>query len=125
MSRARRALAPIAALWLLCQCATWVLAPTLLWIGMADAGVACVCIHTAEAACPMHHEAAAAGSKVCSMRGLSQTGAATLQSLLGLAGLVPVSALSTAPTTVAGSNLDRHSTLTARPSPPDPPPPRA
>jgi hypothetical protein len=124
MTRARRALGPIAALWLCGQAATLTLVPAALWGGSTDASLAaCMCIRGADAACPMHHPTAA-GSKVCAMASLD-TGAAVLNSLCGGVGLMPAGRVAIAPMPVASPVFLEGSTPTGRPAPPEPPPPRA
>jgi hypothetical protein len=120
MTRARRALGPIAAVWLVCQAATLTLVPVLLGTSLAE----CTCIHGTDASCPMHRTAAA-GSKVCVMQGLTTNATATLNSLFSVVGLMPAPLLATAPLPTASPVFLECSMATHRPSLPDPPPPRA
>jgi hypothetical protein len=125
MRLVRRVLAPIAAVWLVCHGATLTLVPALLWVQSMDASVTeCTCATGAEATCPMHHRAAA-GSKVCVIQSLTTNATATLNALFGTIGLVPAQPMTTAPVPTASPVLLDWSMATARPSPPDPPPPRA
>jgi len=125
MTRARRALGPIAALWLCGQAATLTLVPAALWGGSTDAGLAaCMCIRGADAACPMHHPAAA-GSKVCAMRNLDTGAAGVLNSMCGGVGLMPAGRVAIAPMPTARPAFLEGSTPTGRPATPEPPPPRA
>jgi hypothetical protein len=120
MTRARRALGPTAAVWLVCQAATLTLAPALL-----DASVAeCVCTHGADATCPMHHKTATS-AKVCVVQSTTTSAPAALNSLFSVVGLVPDSPLAIAPVPTASPLLIECSMVTERHSPPDPPPPRA
>ena len=120
MLRARRALSAVAAIWLVCHAATLAVAPAMLGASLAD----CECIHGAEAMCPMHHTTSA-GFKVCAMRSVTTSTTATLNALFSVAALVPVRHLAMAPVPTACPMRLECSTATERPSPPDPPPPRA
>jgi hypothetical protein len=125
MRLARRVLAPIAAVWLVCHGATLTLVPALLWLQSTDASVTeCTCGTGADATCPMHHPAAA-GAKVCVIQSLTTNATATLNALFGVVGLVPAPPMTAAPVPAASPVLLDYSVATARPSPPDPPPPRA
>jgi hypothetical protein len=120
MTRVRRALGPIAAVWLLCQAATLTLVPMLLNVSLAE----CICsTHGADATCPMHHKPAA-GTKVCAMQSATTIVPATLDSLISMAGLLPAPLQAIVPVLTADAVLFERSRLTQRPSPPDPPPPR-
>jgi hypothetical protein len=119
MSRARHALGPIAALWLLCQAATLTLVPALLYANPA----ACQCLPGADATCPMHHKTAA-GSQVCAIQRATTSPAATLNALFGVVGLLPAPARAIVPAPRASLVLPERSVASRRPSPPDPPPPR-
>jgi len=124
MAPLRRALGPIAALWLACQVGVLAAAPVLLQAGAAEGALECTCAHGDHAVCPMHHESAP-GSKVCLIRGADEGDAAVLASVFSLAGVL------TAPTQArvsasAHSVVHVFATTPPRPSvPPDPPPPRA
>jgi hypothetical protein len=72
----------------------------------------------------MHHKTAA-GSKVCVMQSLTTDATAALNALFGVAGLLPAPPPAIAPVPTANPVLVECSTATQRPSPPDPPPPRA
>jgi hypothetical protein len=119
MTWARRALGPIAAVWLVCQAASLALVPTL-EAGWAD----CTCAHGADATCPMHHKTAS-GLKVCVMRSAAASVPAILNSLLSVAGLLPAPPLAVVQVVRASAVAVVRSPLTERPSPPDSPPPRA
>src|SRR5580700_2916562 len=116
MTRVRGALGPIAAVWLLCQAATLTLVLSLLGASLAD----CTCTHGADAACPMHHGAAAT-SRVCVMQSMTASGAATLGALCGVVGLAPVRPQATAFVPTASNVVFECSVPTERPSTPDPP----
>ncbi len=125
MTRARRVLARVAAVWLCCQLVAGTLGPVAIALGAPDANaVECTCGHGGDATCPMHHKSTT-GSKVCVMRALGERPGLVLSSTFGLTGPVPASTYSI----VLAS--DRREIWTAvsmrpiRPAPPDPPPPRA
>jgi hypothetical protein len=120
MTRARRALGPIAAVWLLCQAATLTLVPALLEASLAE----CLCTNGADASCPMHHRTTAS-SKVCVMQSLTTNAAATLNALFSVVGVVPARSLANGLVPTASPVLIECSMATERPSPPEPPPPRA
>lgn len=126
MTRLRRVLEPLAAIWLCCQVATITLAPAALWITAADPhSVECTCGHGAGAMCPMHHKPTEE-SGTCAMQSANLPGSALLTAITGIAGLMPGSTVSIGPATVTQPprNADVH-VDGRRPIPPDPPPPRA
>jgi hypothetical protein len=120
MTRLRRALGPIAAVWLACQAATLTIVPAQLGASLAE----CACTHGAEATCPMHHGAAVT-SRVCVLQSLTASGAAMVNALFSLVGLEPVRSLATVRVPAVSPVAVECSMATDRPSPPDPPPPRA
>lgn len=128
MTRLRRLLAPLAAIWLSCQIGAVALVPVAMWLNAADPHAAeCTCGHGADAMCPMHrHKPAGSSSSHCSMQATNGTGTAVLTTLVGVAGLIPESMSSlVAPvpsTNVSPADVDVRG---ERPVPPDPPPPRA
>ena len=127
MTRLRRALVPLTAMWLWCQIGTVALAPIALWVSAADPHAAeCTCGHGADAMCPMHrHTPAAAPDSHCSMQAANETGAAVLTTLVGAAGLIPESTPSrVAPVPSMNVSPPDADARGERPVPPDPPPPR-
>ncbi len=128
MTRLRRALAPLAAIWLSCQIGTVGLVPAALWVSAADPHAAeCTCGHGADAMCPMHHHKPTGNTNGnCAMQAAKSPATAVLTALVGVAGLIPESTGSfVAPvpsTRVRTSDVDVRG---ERPVPPDPPPPRA
>jgi hypothetical protein len=122
MIRVRRVLGPIAALWLACQAATLTLVPVLGW--QSTGAAACTCTHGADAMCPMHHKTAA-GTTVCTLQSATTSPAAALNALFGAVGVVPISHGATIPAPAVRRVRLAPSIATARPAPPDPPPPRA
>src|SRR5580704_12735322 len=122
MRHTRRVLGPIAAVWLVCQAAMLAFVPAVLGARLPE----CTCTYGAAGTCPMHHGTAAAGSKVCVIQSLTTSATATLSSLfISVVGLVPAPLRATAPTPTTRSVFLERSMATHRPSPPDPPPPRA
>src|SRR5438477_6558257 len=93
MTRLRRALAPLAVIWLSCQVATVGLAPVALWVGTTDPHAAeCTCGHGADAMCPMHHHKPAGNTNSnCAMQAANGPATAVLTTLVPVAGLVPES----------------------------------
>jgi hypothetical protein len=119
MTRVRRALGPIAVVWLACQAATLMIVPARLGASLAE----CACSHGADATCPMHHGAAT--SRVCVVQSMTASGAATVNALFGVVGLVSVRSLAVAPVPATSALPVERPMAIGRPSPPDPPPPRA
>ena len=89
MARLRPALGLITAIWLTTQGALLMSTSlVLLAVSHDDATAECTCVHGSNAICPMHHRPAS-GSKVCVI-GSTDSGLATLGSLVQSTGLVPV-----------------------------------
>jgi hypothetical protein len=127
MTRLRRALVPLATLWLSCQVGTVALGPVALWMTAADShGAECTCGHGAAAMCPMHrHKPAGAPHTNCSMQAPNETGTAVLTTLLGAAGLIPTAMPSLAAPIPSMHVRPADGAIRGeRPVPPDPPPPR-
>src|SRR5258705_12594040 len=89
MTRLRRALAPLAAMWLSCQIGTVGLVPATLWVSAADPHAAeCTCGHGADAMCPMHHHKPTGNTNGnCAMQAAKSPATAVLTALVGGAGL--------------------------------------
>jgi hypothetical protein len=127
MTRLRRALVPLVAMWLSCQIGTVALVPVALWVSVADPHAAgCTCGHGADAMCPMHrYKHAGDPNSHCSMQSSNETGTGVLTTIVGAGGLVPESTPSlVAPVpsmNVSPTDVDARG---ERPVPPDPPPPR-
>jgi hypothetical protein len=128
MTRVRRLLAPLAAIWLSCQIGTVAFVPVAMWVSLSRSHAsACTCEHRADAMCQMHrHEPAGNSTSHCSMQSSNGNGMAVLTTILGIAGLIPESAPSVvAPvpsTSVSPADVDVRG---ERGVPPDPPSPRA
>src|SRR5258706_15500821 len=88
MTRLRRALAPLAAMWLSCQIGTVGLVPAALWVSAADPHAAeCTCGHGADAMCPMHHHKPTGNTNGnCAMQAAKSPATAVLTALVGVAG---------------------------------------
>jgi len=125
MAWLRRALAPIAAMWLLCQSAALVGVPAFFWDTSIEA-LECTCAHGDHAMCPMHHKPAP-GKNRCFMRGAGDdAGTAVLDTMLTGIGVMPgpvrfIGAPASTPIVFAFDATAN----TFGSSPPDPPPPRA
>ncbi len=128
MTRLRRVLAPLAAIWLFCHVGSVALVPVALWVGAADAHApVCTCGHGADAMCPMHrHKPAGSTESHCSMQAAQGAATAVLTTIGSIAGLIPESTpslIAPVPSTSVGpTDVDVRG---ERPVPPDPPPPRA
>jgi hypothetical protein len=128
VTRLRRALVPLATIWLSCQIGTVALVPVALWVSAADPHTAeCTCGHGADAMCPMHrHKPAGNPNSHCSMQAANGAGRAVLTTIVGVAGLIPESTPSlVAPVPSTRVRPGDVHVRGERPVPPDPPPPRA
>jgi hypothetical protein len=121
----RGRLAAIACTWLCCQFSLLAAAPvSLLADGPHSAqSMACTCVHTGNAQCPMHHPASQ--KRGCECRGATDPDAATVVSLLG-----PIAVLAGAPSrltppAIAESPAHHITRFTGFIVVPDGPPPRA
>lgn len=123
MTRLRRALGRIAITWLLCHVTTLTLAQTVLWSRAGEELLECTCTHGDHAICPMHHKPAP-GSTLCLMQSADDDGPAILTSIFGIAGLLPAPTRAATPEPQRAGVLIEIETPSARPAPPDPPPPR-
>jgi len=127
MPQLRRVLAPLTALWLLCQVGTLALVPVVLRGATPAAhGTECTCGHGNDMMCPMHHHGAAGASTRCSMQPVDHSATAVLTALAGVIGFIAQPSRSIEPAT----SVEHPHTLDIlpagqRPVPPDPPPPRA
>jgi hypothetical protein len=128
MTRLRRALAPLAAIWLSCHIGTVALVPVALWVSAADPHAAeCTCGHGADAVCPMHrHKPAGNTNSTCAMQAVNGAATAVLSTLVGVSGFIPESKPSLA-APVPSTRVRPIDVVVRgeRPVPPDPPPPRA
>jgi hypothetical protein len=126
MTHLRRALAPLAAIWLTCQIGTVALVPLALWVPAADPHAAeCTCGHGDGAMCPMHHKPIG-GSAPCAMQAANGSGTAVLTTLVGTAGLIPERTVAIRPGILSEQFRPADAALVGeRAVPPDPPPPRS
>jgi len=125
MNRLRRHLGCLAAAWLLCQVVTVTPALSALWVSPgAESELACTCAHGSEMTCPLHHKTAA-GSKLCRVRSVDDTGTLTWSSPFGPIGLLPARTRTTVLTPAGTARTLAVSASADRFLPPDPPPPRA
>jgi hypothetical protein len=123
MTRMRRLLGPLAAVWLIAQSALLSASPVALWSGIDSHAAACTCTTGDHAICPLHHAPSRSG-ELCLMRSAHDPGSTALASVFGFLGL--------AVDTVRAIMPPSEHTLIARivtvaPSrlvPPDSPPPR-
>lgn len=124
MTRLRRILGPITAVWIACQVAGLATAPVVVWISTAEMLLECTCSHGDHAVCPMHHKSDP-DSKRCLMRSAQDSSTASLGSLFGGVGLTPVLSTTGEPVPTAAVILTKVTTKSLGSDPPDPPPPRA
>jgi hypothetical protein len=126
MSRLRRVLAPLTALWLLCQVGTLALVPSMLQGSAAAAhATECTCGHGDGSMCPMHHHQPG-GPVQCSMQPVHHSGTAVLTAVAAIVGFIAQPAGSIEPPrSVAHWHATDARAIGQRPVPPDPPPPRA
>ena len=127
MSRLRRLLAPLTALWLLCQVGTLGLVPAMLRGNSPVAHAAeCTCGHGDGSMCPMHHHQPGGTPIQCSMQAVDHSSTAVLTVVASIAGFIAQPAGSIQP---PASLVHLHAAdaraIGSRPVPPDPPPPRA
>lgn len=115
MTRWRRALAPLAVLWLSCQLTT---------VAFAFYASDCSCAQGTAATCPMHHRTTS-GSKTCGMTGLNENSAFVFDAVVNPIGFTTSEwTLQVALDATSVQMID----FSVRPSlqvPPDSPPPRA
>jgi hypothetical protein len=121
----RRKLAWIACGWLCCQLSLLAAAPGSLFAHAPQAAdsVTCTCVHTGNAACPMHRPAKKQSG--CECRNTTDPDAANIVSLIG-----PIAVMAVSPAHMEPRSITRlpNSTITRFVSfvaPPDGPPPRA
>ena len=129
VTRLRRVIGPLAAVWLCSRLTAIVLAPVALSAMTVDASApACTCAHDVNGACPMHQKShstqSTSGVKVCVMQSANDLAAAVLQALFGAAGVTPDSVIGVSLVEPATFAKLQSSLIIARPVPPDPPPPR-
>ena len=126
MTRLRRAIAPLTAVWLFCQIGTVMAAvPLALSIAAADPhGEECTCGHADGVMCPMHHKPSGRPNP-CAMHAANGSGAAVVTTLVGVAGLVsePTLSIRRAESSMRSLPGDVRQ-IGERPVRPDPPPPR-
>src|SRR5258705_3517430 len=129
MTRLRRALAPLAAMWLSCQIGTVALVPVALWVSAADSHAAeCTCGHGADAMCPMHHHKPTGNTNGnCAMQAAKSPATAVLTALVGVAGGQPKTTTAVvcpgAPPPLRNSHPGGPGGAPSPPPPPPPPPP--
>ena len=124
MTRLRRALGPLTAVWLSCQFGTVALVPAALWISTAAPEEECTCGHGAGAMCPMHHKPTGERAP-CAMQAAGNIETAVLTAATGVAGFIPVLTLKIRPPDFSVDvRPDGVHVVGERPVPPYPPPPR-
>ena len=124
MTHLRRALGPVAAVWLSCQIAAVASEPLVAWLTSAEQPSDCTCAHGDHAICPMHHKQVP-GSKNCLIRSANGNAATVFASLLGGVGLVAATNPLFGPGPSHTVAVLETTTIPTRSTTPDPPPPRA
>jgi len=123
----RRALARVAAGWLVCQIGLLALTPSALCLSLKARGAeaSCTCAHVEGPVCPMHRPSASVDPKGCSCRGATDPQTVALAALIGPSAVLP-------PSVAAANLLVTSSTLGNSPTDPvdvtlvpEAPPPRA
>ena len=120
----RRRLALVACGWLCVQLSVLTAAPASLFAHEAQAAdaLACTCVHTGTAECPMHHPAKKSG---CECRNTTDPDTASLVSLIGPIAVLAAAPQQLAPPAIAKSPIRPITQFIDFVAPPDGPPPRA
>jgi hypothetical protein len=123
MAQVRRVLGRIAFTWLFVHVGALVLSPVLTLVATA-APLECTCAHGDHSLCPMHH-APKPGSRTCSIQASDHGGMAALSPLFSGVGLPAARAQAAVLEHRAVPGGADSASVSLRPVPPDPPPPRA
>ena len=121
----RRHLAAVFGAWLLCHTCALAAAPISICLALNASQLECTCDHGAATECPMHHQSSAAPKTSCTCRSTSDSGLATLASMLGPFAVIDAAARLASPDGIAPAPARLPATVFHAPTIPDPPPPRA
>jgi len=114
----------IASAWLCCQLSLLAAAPlSLLQHSDAADPIACTCVHTGNAQCPMHHPAKPAPN--CQCRSTTDPGAASIVALIGPTAVLASASAHLAPPPTSQLSIYPITRFAVFVSAPDAPPPRA
>jgi hypothetical protein len=122
--RLRRLLGPLAAVWIACQLCFLVGGPIALVARVADEEPECTCTHGDHAMCPMHHRSSGLPQGWCAIGCDEGAEAGVLASVTGAPGILHSTPRVVDPPSTTTLGEVTSTTAIARPSPPDPPPPR-
>jgi hypothetical protein len=122
----RRHLAAVFGTWLVCHTCALAAAPVAMCIsGTASAPqLECTCDHSEATECPMHHKSASEPKPTCTCRSTSDSGLATLASMLGPFAVLDADARIASPHGMAPAPAPLPAFFFNAPTTPDPPPPR-
>ena len=125
MNVIRRRLAWVASCWLCCQLSLLAGTPLSLFAHAPQAAdaIACTCMHTGNAECPMHHPAKKKSG--CECRSGNDPDAANIVSLLGPIAVLAVTQSQLAPPAITKSPVRPITQFIDFVASPDGPPPRA
>jgi hypothetical protein len=123
----RRHLAVVFGAWLLCHTCGLAAAPIAMCVSSTASAPAleCTCDHGDATECPMHHKPASESKPACTCRNTSDSGLATLVSLLGPFAVVDADARIASPDGTSSAPALLPAAFFNAPTIPDPPPPRA
>ena len=123
----RRRLSWMVGAWLLCHVCALAAAPISICLSSSASApsLECTCDHGDATECPMHHKSSAAPKPTCTCRSTSDSGLATLASMLGPFAVVDAAARIVSPDAMAAMPALRPASFFNVPAIPDPPPPRA
>jgi hypothetical protein len=113
--------------WLMCHTCALAAAPIAICMSSTAAApqLECTCDHSDAIECPMHHKSAAQPTTTCTCRSTSDSGLATLASLLGPFAVVDAAARIGSPDGISAAATPLPGSFFNAPTLPDPPPPRA
>jgi hypothetical protein len=121
----RRYLAAVFGAWLICHACALAAAPISICVSFSVPELECTCDHSDATECPMHHKSTSAPKPACTCRSTSDSGLATLASMLGPFAVIDAEARVIAPDEMSAAPAARLATLFNAPTIPDSPPPRA
>lgn len=121
----RRHLAVVFGAWLLCHACALAAAPISICVSYSAPELECTCDHGDATECPMHHKSTSAPKPTCTCRSTSDSGLATLSSMLGPFAVVDADARAVSPDGMSSTPAPLPASFFNAPTVPEPPPPRA